>query len=182
MAGAIVPDYSQTYKHIFTSPSSVDEVMKATRSGNARIHGMTQVTSPSIVYIATQVWSSPEACQIYNHFFRHGLPSVPHLYSPGQIQSQIQNTFTRVYWLTYYYLLTDLLPLTYYSTETNMINACHIHESLWMMECTTVRYQLLLEDHLNESSPFVQVCDLYIHCKIHVDFDLSDEALVILVN
>ena len=100
MADAIVPDYSQTYKHIFTSPSSVDEVMKATRSGNARIHGMTQVTSPSIVYIATQVWSSPEACQIYNHFFRHGLPSVPHLYSPGQIQSQIQNTFTRVYWLS----------------------------------------------------------------------------------
>ena len=74
--------------------------MKATRSGNARIHGMTQVTSPFIVYIATQVWSSPEACQIYNHFFRHGLPSVPHLYSPGQIQSQIPNTFTRVYWLS----------------------------------------------------------------------------------
>ena len=64
MADAIVPDYSQTYKHIFTSPSSVDKVMKATRSGNARIHGMTQVTSPSIVYIATQVWSSPEACLI----------------------------------------------------------------------------------------------------------------------
>ena len=51
-----------------------------------------------------------------------------------------------------------------------------------MMECTTVRYQLLLEDHFNESSPFVQVYDLYIHCKIYVDFDLNNEALVILVN
>ena len=79
--------------------------MKATRSGNARIHGMTQVTSPFIVYIATQVWSSPEACQIYNHFFRHGLPSVPHLYSPGQIQSQIPNTFTRVH---LHYFLSSL--------------------------------------------------------------------------
>ena len=100
MADAIVPDNSQAYKHIFTSPSSVNKVVKATRSGNARIHGMTQVTSLSIAYVATQVWFSPEACiwcQISNHFFRHGSPSVPHLYSPGQILSQIRNVFTRVY-------------------------------------------------------------------------------------
>ncbi|KIM56470.1 hypothetical protein SCLCIDRAFT_29602 [Scleroderma citrinum Foug A] len=43
------------YKHVFTSPSSVDKEPKATRSGNARIHGMTRVTPPSIAYIATQV-------------------------------------------------------------------------------------------------------------------------------
>jgi len=43
------------YKHIFTSPSSVDKEPKATRSGNARIHGMTAVTLPSIAYVATQV-------------------------------------------------------------------------------------------------------------------------------
>ncbi|KIM78735.1 hypothetical protein PILCRDRAFT_75154, partial [Piloderma croceum F 1598] len=43
------------YKHIFTSPSSVDKEPKATRSGNARIHGMTHVTRPSIAYVATQV-------------------------------------------------------------------------------------------------------------------------------
>lgn len=30
---------------------------KATRSGNARIHGMTRVTPASIAYIATQVWN-----------------------------------------------------------------------------------------------------------------------------
>jgi hypothetical protein len=50
---------SKAYKHIFTSPSSVDKVAKATRSGNARIHGMTRVTPASIAYIATQVssWS-----------------------------------------------------------------------------------------------------------------------------
>jgi len=37
------------------SPSSVEKEPKATRSGNARIHGMTQVTAASIAYIATQV-------------------------------------------------------------------------------------------------------------------------------
>lgn len=44
----------QAYKHVFTSPSSVNKP-KATRSGNARIHGMTEVTPASIAYIATQV-------------------------------------------------------------------------------------------------------------------------------
>ena len=65
-----------------------------------------------------------------------------------------------------------------------MINSCHIHEPLWMMECMTVRYQLPLEDHFNVSGPFGQVYDLYIHCKLpkHVNFDLSDEALVTLVS
>jgi len=45
----------QAYKHIFTSPSSVEKEVKATRSGNARIHGMTRVTPASLAYIATQV-------------------------------------------------------------------------------------------------------------------------------
>ncbi|KAH6913014.1 hypothetical protein BKA70DRAFT_1370398 [Coprinopsis sp. MPI-PUGE-AT-0042] len=43
------------FKHIFTSPSSVDREPRATRSGNARIHGMTKVTIPSLAYVATQV-------------------------------------------------------------------------------------------------------------------------------
>ncbi|KAG1754733.1 uncharacterized protein EDB91DRAFT_1233614 [Suillus paluster] len=43
------------YKHIFTSPSSVDKEPKATRSSNARLHGMKSVTIASIAYIATQV-------------------------------------------------------------------------------------------------------------------------------
>ncbi|KAH6904057.1 hypothetical protein BKA70DRAFT_1109709 [Coprinopsis sp. MPI-PUGE-AT-0042] len=43
------------FKHIFTSPSSVDRQPRATRSGNARIHGMTKVTVPSLAYVATQV-------------------------------------------------------------------------------------------------------------------------------
>jgi len=43
-----------TFKHIFTSPSSVEKEPKATRSGNARIHGMTHVTAASIAYVATQ--------------------------------------------------------------------------------------------------------------------------------
>jgi hypothetical protein len=48
----------KAYKHIFTSPSSVNNVAKATRSGNAHIHGMTCVTPASITYIATQVCAS----------------------------------------------------------------------------------------------------------------------------
>ncbi|KAG1906193.1 uncharacterized protein F5891DRAFT_1125612 [Suillus fuscotomentosus] len=43
------------YKHIFTSPSSVDREPKATRSGNARLHGMNSATIASIAYVATQV-------------------------------------------------------------------------------------------------------------------------------
>jgi hypothetical protein len=46
---------SQAFKYIFTSPSSVDKEPKATRSGNARLHGMTKATPASIAYIATQV-------------------------------------------------------------------------------------------------------------------------------
>ena len=45
----------KAFKHVFTSPSSVDKEPKATRSGNARLHGMTRVTPGSIAYIATQV-------------------------------------------------------------------------------------------------------------------------------
>ncbi|KAG2152839.1 hypothetical protein DEU56DRAFT_727563 [Suillus clintonianus] len=46
-----------TYSMLFltTSPSSVDKEPKATRSGNARLHGMNTVTLTSISYIATQV-------------------------------------------------------------------------------------------------------------------------------
>ena len=51
----ILPNSLKAYKHTFTSPSSVEKEPKATRSGNARIHGMTCITLPSIAYIATQV-------------------------------------------------------------------------------------------------------------------------------
>jgi hypothetical protein len=48
--------FYQAFKHVFTSPSSVDDdEPKATRSGNARIHNMTSVTTASLAYIATQV-------------------------------------------------------------------------------------------------------------------------------
>ena len=48
-------DQQQAYKHVFMSPSSVDQEPKATRSGNARIHGMRSVTKASLAYVATQV-------------------------------------------------------------------------------------------------------------------------------
>jgi hypothetical protein len=47
--------WTQVFKHIFTSPSSVEKETKATRSGNTHIHGMTQVTTASLAYVATQV-------------------------------------------------------------------------------------------------------------------------------
>ncbi|KAG1748795.1 hypothetical protein EDD22DRAFT_981865 [Suillus occidentalis] len=43
------------FKHVFTSPSSVDKEPKATRSGNAYLHGMKSVTQGSLAYIATQI-------------------------------------------------------------------------------------------------------------------------------
>ncbi|RDB25671.1 hypothetical protein Hypma_006974 [Hypsizygus marmoreus] len=49
----------KAYKHVFTSPSSVDDdeirITKSTKSGNARIYGMSAVTPASLAYIATQV-------------------------------------------------------------------------------------------------------------------------------
>ncbi|KAG1882190.1 hypothetical protein F4604DRAFT_1921918 [Suillus subluteus] len=43
------------FRHVFTSPSSVDKEPKATRAGNACLHGMTAVTAPSVTYITTLV-------------------------------------------------------------------------------------------------------------------------------
>lgn len=46
---------SQAFKHVFTSPSSVDQAPKATRQGNAKLHNMIKVNVASLAYIATQV-------------------------------------------------------------------------------------------------------------------------------
>ncbi|KAJ2920142.1 hypothetical protein MD484_g316, partial [Candolleomyces efflorescens] len=45
----------KAFKHIFISPSSVEESARSTRAGNAQIHGMTAVTKPSLAYIASIV-------------------------------------------------------------------------------------------------------------------------------
>ena len=50
---------SKAFKHIFTSPSSIDQEPKATQSGNAHIHGMQAVMKASIAYVSTQVHQSP---------------------------------------------------------------------------------------------------------------------------
>ncbi|KIJ58978.1 hypothetical protein HYDPIDRAFT_118906 [Hydnomerulius pinastri MD-312] len=54
------------FKHIFTSPSSVDQEPKATRSGNARIHGMRFITKASIAYIATHARFSLTSAQVFS--------------------------------------------------------------------------------------------------------------------
>ncbi|OBZ65086.1 hypothetical protein A0H81_14941 [Grifola frondosa] len=53
-------------KFVFTSPSSVDQEPKATRSGNARIHGMRAMTKASIAYIATQVRFSLTSAAVFS--------------------------------------------------------------------------------------------------------------------
>ncbi|KAF8833840.1 hypothetical protein BDN67DRAFT_992770 [Paxillus ammoniavirescens] len=55
------------FKHIFTSPSSVDQEPKATHSGNARIHGMQAVTKASIGYVATQTCFALTSAQVFSH-------------------------------------------------------------------------------------------------------------------
>ncbi|KAH6897814.1 hypothetical protein BKA70DRAFT_1116106 [Coprinopsis sp. MPI-PUGE-AT-0042] len=56
----------KAYKHIFTSPSSVEREVKATRLGNARIHGMTSMTRASLAYICTQVQFSLTSASIFS--------------------------------------------------------------------------------------------------------------------
>ncbi|KAF8834724.1 hypothetical protein BDN67DRAFT_914346, partial [Paxillus ammoniavirescens] len=52
------------FKHIFTSPSSVDQEPKATRSRNAHIHGMHCVTQASVAYVSTQA-----SCSLQSQIF-----------------------------------------------------------------------------------------------------------------
>ncbi|KAG2750961.1 hypothetical protein P692DRAFT_201839141 [Suillus brevipes Sb2] len=54
------------YRHVFTSPSSVEKEPKATRAGNARLHGMTSVTPPSVAYIATQVGFALSSSSVFS--------------------------------------------------------------------------------------------------------------------
>ncbi|KAJ3556963.1 hypothetical protein NM688_g1736 [Phlebia brevispora] len=53
-------------KRIFTSPSSAEQEVKATRSGNARLHGMTSMTPAAIAYVATQVRFALSSSSIFN--------------------------------------------------------------------------------------------------------------------
>ncbi|KAN0076869.1 hypothetical protein V8E55_010724 [Tylopilus felleus] len=55
------------FKHIFTSPSSVDQEPRATHSGNPRIHGMRSVTNASIAYVAMQACFALTSAQVFSH-------------------------------------------------------------------------------------------------------------------
>ncbi|KAG1765872.1 hypothetical protein EV702DRAFT_1182401 [Suillus placidus] len=54
------------FKHIFMSPSSVDKEPKATRSGNAYLHGMKSVTKGSLAYVATQIQISLSSSSVFS--------------------------------------------------------------------------------------------------------------------
>lgn len=54
------------FKHIFTSPSSVEKENKATRAGNARKNGMIKVTTASIAYVATQVRFALSSASVFS--------------------------------------------------------------------------------------------------------------------
>jgi hypothetical protein len=89
----------QAYKHIFTSPSSVEKEVKATRSGNARIHGMTRVTTASLAYVATQVRLAWKLHQLNSeHSARSALPCHRHQCSVGLTPRRTRNDSTRVSW------------------------------------------------------------------------------------
>ncbi|KAG1804018.1 hypothetical protein EV424DRAFT_1474520 [Suillus variegatus] len=54
------------FKHVFTSPSSVDKEPKATHSGNTYLHGMKSITRGSLAYIATQVQFSLSSSSVFS--------------------------------------------------------------------------------------------------------------------
>ncbi|KAF8835425.1 hypothetical protein BDN67DRAFT_992459 [Paxillus ammoniavirescens] len=54
------------FKHIFTSLSLVDQELKATRSGNARLHGMRCMTKSSIAYVGTQAQFALTSVQVFS--------------------------------------------------------------------------------------------------------------------
>ncbi|KAG0698732.1 hypothetical protein DFH29DRAFT_983789 [Suillus ampliporus] len=54
------------FKHIFTSPSSVEKEPKAMHSGNAYLHGMKSMTKGSLAYIAMQVQFSLSSSSVFS--------------------------------------------------------------------------------------------------------------------
>ncbi|KAG2052325.1 hypothetical protein BDR06DRAFT_983177 [Suillus hirtellus] len=54
------------FKHVFTSPSSMEKEPKATRSSNAYLHRMKSVMKGSLAYIATQVWFSLSSSSVFS--------------------------------------------------------------------------------------------------------------------
>ncbi|KAG1796056.1 uncharacterized protein HD556DRAFT_1431511 [Suillus plorans] len=54
------------FKHVFTSPSSVEKEPKAMRSGNTYLHGMKSVMKGSLAYIATQVQFSLSSSSVFS--------------------------------------------------------------------------------------------------------------------
>lgn len=72
---------------------------KATRSGNARIHGMTQVTVASIAYVATQVLYYTTFVRFFPLLLLHRSDSPYHLlqHSLGPIPSPTLNVSTTVF-------------------------------------------------------------------------------------
>jgi hypothetical protein len=93
--------YLQAFKHIFTSPSSVEKEAKATRSGNARIHGMTRVTTASLAYVATQVRLASGFYQPTEYLCSFASHCHLHRYSVGLIPQQTLNDSTRASWTSW---------------------------------------------------------------------------------
>ncbi|KAG1785044.1 uncharacterized protein HD556DRAFT_1435286 [Suillus plorans] len=54
------------FKHVFTSPSSVDKEPKATRSSNAYLHEMKSATKGSLAYIAMQIGFSLSSLSVFS--------------------------------------------------------------------------------------------------------------------
>ncbi|KAH6887786.1 hypothetical protein BKA70DRAFT_1443450 [Coprinopsis sp. MPI-PUGE-AT-0042] len=89
------------YKFVFTSPSSANSQTgtRATRSGNAVIHGMTRVTPPSLAYIAMQVRFALSSTSTFSRnglqddnqrFYENLLETFDSLMSPKMLEDLLQ--------------------------------------------------------------------------------------------
>jgi hypothetical protein len=132
----------KAFKHTFTSPSSVEREIKATRSGNARIHGMSSVTRASLAYIATQV-------RLHYIFGRTRLTQVLRYTSPChqqasflvQTQRRTPRRSTIVFWICWRIPRSKRRYRSYWRGGTST--------------CQTLRFQYIRNDISRQIFPSV---------------------------
>lgn len=93
----------KAFKYVFTSPSSIEKETRATRSGNAELHGMKCVTVASIAYISTLVRTFQARSihlSVNKMTTRFDSHSALVLYSVGMTSLQTLNAFTSPSWIS----------------------------------------------------------------------------------
>ncbi|KAG2345695.1 hypothetical protein BDR05DRAFT_880159, partial [Suillus weaverae] len=111
------------YKHIFTSPSSVNKEPKAMQSGNARLHGMNSVTIASIAYVATQVQFTLSSSSVFlrtnttmdSETFYHSLLD---LFEDPDESKEVEELLT--WWNQYLYHPLSFRRISYISSQSSL--------------------------------------------------------------